>query len=284
VIVPQARDLGGFSVRRALPAPDRSAVGPFVFLDQMGPAEFAPGSGIDVRPHPHIGIATVTYLVEGEILHRDSLGSVQAIAPGAVNWMTAGRGIVHSERTAMERRRGPHRLLGTQAWVALPARREEIAPSFTHHPADSLPTLDADGAALRVIAGDLFGLRSPVETASELFYAEARLAPNAELPFDAQQEERAVHVALGEVEIAGHTFAAGTLVVLAPKRTARIHARGAARVMLLGGAHLDGPRHLWWNFVSSRPERIAQAKEDWRAQRFGRVAGDDEHIPLPERL
>jgi redox-sensitive bicupin YhaK (pirin superfamily) len=282
VAEPRPRDLGGFSVRRVLPAPALGAIGPFVFLDQIGPARFPAGRGIDVRPHPHIGLATVTYLFEGEILHRDSLGSVQAITPGALNWMTAGCGIVHSERSTPELRKAEQRLFGMQAWVALPRDREEMAPSFVHHPADALPLLEAGGASIRVIAGSLFGARSPVETVGDLFYAEARLAPGAELALDAELEERGVHVAEGELEIAGSPFAPGTLVALAARRPVRLRSPRGARVMLLGGARLDGPRHLWWNFVSSRKERIEQAKQDWRAGRFPAVPGDPERIPLPD--
>jgi redox-sensitive bicupin YhaK (pirin superfamily) len=283
VLVPRERDLGGFSVRRLLPAPERRAIGPFVFLDQMGPAELAAGRGIDVRPHPHIGLATVTYLFEGVILHRDSLGSVQPIRPGDVNWMTAGRGIVHSERSDPELRKLPQRLFGAQAWVALPAAREEMAPAFAHHPASALPTVEPEGANVRVVAGRGFGARSPVETASELFYADAALAPGASLSFGAEHEERGIHVVSGPLEVAGKSFEAGTLLALATGRQAVLRAPRGARLLLLGGDRLDGPRHLWWNFVSSRLERIEQARADWRDRRFAAVPGETEFIPLPEK-
>jgi redox-sensitive bicupin YhaK (pirin superfamily) len=282
VIVPRARDIGGFEVRRALPAVERRAVGPFVFLDQMGPADFAAGQGIDVRPHPHINLATVTYLYEGEIFHRDTLGSAQAIRPGDVNWMSAGRGIAHSERTAPGVRASGGPVSGLQAWVALPAAQEESAPSFAHHPKASLPIVETPGAEVRVIAGSAYGARSPVQVLSELFYADARLDAGASLPLDAEHEERALYLVEGEIEIAGDRFAPGRLLVFCPGDAMTINALQRSRFMLLGGAALDGPRHMWWNFVSSRKERIEQAKEDWKAGRFGAVPGDEtEYIPLP---
>jgi hypothetical protein len=282
VIVPRARDIGGFEVRRALPAVERRAVGPFVFLDQMGPADFAAGQGIDVRPHPHINLATVTYLYEGEIFHRDTLGSAQAIRPGDVNWMSAGRGIAHSERTAPGVRASGGPVSGLQAWVALPASQEESAPSFVHHPKASLPIVETPGAEVRVIAGSAYGARSPVQVLSELFYADARLDAGASLPLDAEQEERALYLVEGEIEIAGDRFAPGRLLVFRPGDAMTIAALQPSRFMLLGGAALDGPRHMWWNFVSSRKERIEQAKEDWKAGRFGAVPNDEtEYIPLP---
>jgi len=282
VIGGRARDLGGFEVRRILPFAKRRMVGPFVFLDQMGPVSFAAGTGIDVRPHPHIGLATVTYLLDGEIMHRDSLGTVQPIRPGAVNWMTAGRGIVHSERTAPERRASGGRLYGLQSWVALPQRHEETAPAFAHHAADALPVIDGEGKTVRLIAGALYGARSPVATLSELFYADAALAPGARLEVPVASEERAVYVLEGDAAIAGETYNSGQLVVLRPGAEATVSAAGACRVMLLGGAGMDGERHIWWNFVSSSPERIEQAKADWRADRFPAVPGEIERIPLPE--
>ena len=282
VIVPRARDIGGFEVRRALPAVERRAIGPFVFLDQMGPAHFAAGQGMDVRPHPHINLATVTYLYEGEIFHRDTLGSAQAIRPGDVNWMSAGRGIAHSERTAPEVRASGGAVSGLQAWVALPASQEESAPAFAHHPKASLPLIEAPGAEVRVIAGALYGAGSPVQVLSDLFYADARLSAGASLPLDAEHEERALYLVEGEIEIAGDRFAPGRLLVFRPGDRITIKALATARFMLLGGAALDGPRHMWWNFVSSRKERIEQAKEDWKAGRFGTVPGDEtEFIPLP---
>ena len=281
-IVPRTRDLGGFEVRRVLPAAERRMVGPFVFFDQMGPVEFMAGRGIDVRPHPHIGLATVTYLFAGSIVHRDSLGSAQSIAPGDVNWMTAGRGIVHSERSDAELRKRPQTLSGIQIWVALPERDEEIAPDFTHYPAASLPLIEGEGKSVRVVAGALLGKTSPVKTRSALFYAAATLAAGASLPLDAVHEERAAYLLHGGVEIDGNLYAPGRLLVFAPGQALTLRAREAARVLLFGGEPLDGPRHLWWNFVSSRKERIEQAKEDWKTSRFGQVPGETEFIPLPD--
>ena len=283
VIVPRARDLGGFEVRRALPSARRQMVGPFIFFDQMGPAEFIIGKGLDVRPHPHIGLATVTYLFEGEILHRDSLGTLQPIRPGDVNWMTAGSGIAHSERSPQsERAQGGH-LFGIQAWVALPATAEETAPDFAHHARDALPVVAGEGKEVRLITGSLYGERSPVPTFSEMFYADARLEAGARLPLPAEHEERAVYVVGGEVEVAGDRFAEGQLLVFRPGDAITLTASGPARLLLLGGEPMDGPRHIWWNFVSSRQDRIEQAKADWRAGRFAAVPGETEFIPLPER-
>ena len=261
----------------------RRSVGPFVFWDQMGPATLPPGRGVDVRPHPHIGLATITYLFEGEILHRDSLGSAQPIRPGAVNWMTAGRGIVHSERTPAELRPSGSPLAGIQAWVALPRQMEECDPSFIHHPATALPTFEDDGLRVRVLVGTLFARTSPVEPASPTFYADATLAAGARLTLGADYAERAIHVALGRVTLAGDAFDAGRLLVFRAGDAVTITAVVPARVLLFGGAPLDGPRHLWWNFVSSSPARIEQAKADWKAARFPPVPGETEHIPLPER-
>jgi redox-sensitive bicupin YhaK (pirin superfamily) len=283
VIVPRARDLGGFEVRRALPSAERRLVGPFIFFDQMGPAVLAPGQGLDVRPHPHIGLATVTYVFSGEILHRDSLGSVQPIRPGEVNWMTAGRGIVHSERSGERQRREESSLFGIQAWLALPRSDEETAPSFVHHGADELPGIEDGGASVRLIAGTLYGARSPVKTFSETMYADARLAAGARLPVPPEHEERAIYVVAGRIEIAGDSFEAGRLLVLRSGDAITVQAREEARLMLLGGEPMDGPRHIWWNFVSSSLERIHAAAEDWRNHRFDPVPGDDERIPLPER-
>lgn len=283
VIEPRTRDLGdGFSVRRILPYARRRHVGPFVFFDHMGPAEFAPGGGLDVRPHPHIGLATVTYLFEGEILHRDSLGVVQPIRPGDVNWMVAGRGIVHSERTRDELRRTGMKLHGIQSWFALPRQHEEVEPSFRHFPAATLPEVERPGARFRIIAGTAFGARSPVETYAPMLYVDASLAPGAALPLPDEHEERAVYVAAGAIRHGADTYGEGTMLVLAPGSMPDITAEGPARLMLLGGAPLDGERHLWWNFVSSSKERIEQAKADWKAGRFGQVPGETEFIPLPE--
>ncbi len=283
VIAPRSRDLGGFSVRRLLPAGRQRMVGPFVFFDHMGPAEFAAGGGIDVRPHPHINLATVTYLFEGEILHRDSLGSAQAIRPGAINWMTAGRGIVHSERTPPEVRAAAHRVHGLQIWVALPRAAEEVAPSFHHHPADSLPVVTEAGMRARVLVGSAFGVTSPVATASPLGYVDLELAAGAAAPLALDMPERAVYLVDGAVELGGTRFEAGQMIVLAPADRELCAGDGGARLVLFGGEPLDGPRHIEWNFVSSSLERIEEAKRDWRDARFPLVPGDEiERIPLPE--
>ncbi|HEX6014920.1 MAG TPA: pirin family protein [Geminicoccaceae bacterium] len=284
VIVPRAHDIGGFEVRRALPAKERQMVGPFIFFDQMGPGEFFIGQGLDVRPHPHIGLSTVTYLFEGEILHRDSLGSAQPIRPGDVNWMTAGRGIAHSERTDPALRVRDSRLFGIQSWVALPKPREEAEPAFAHHPSTTLPVAEEDGARLRLIAGTGWGLAAPVATASPLFYADAALSPGAALPLPEEHEERGAYVVQGAVEVAGTRFEAGRMLLFrAGDRLALRAGPEGARLLLLGGAAMDGPRFIFWNFVSSSRERIEQAKADWKAGRFGKVPGDEhEFIPLPE--
>ncbi len=282
VIVPRTRDIGGFEVRRVLPSSQRRMVGPFVFFDQMGPAVLPPGKGIDVRVHPHIGLATVTYLFDGTIIHRDSLGSHQAIRPGELNWMTAGRGIAHSERSDNEIRMGAEKVSGLQIWVALPQLHEETDPAFVHHGADALPVVAGDGKRIRVIVGESYGARAPVETLSEMFYVDASLDAGAALPVDAVHEERAAYLVDGKVTVDGATYDPGQLLVLAPGATPTIRAESDARLVLLGGTPMDGPRHIWWNFVSSRRERIEQAKEDWRRGRFDPVPGDDEIIPLPE--
>jgi redox-sensitive bicupin YhaK (pirin superfamily) len=281
VIVPRSRDIGGFSVRRALPAVERQMVGPFIFVDHMGPQEFRIGEGIDVRPHPHIGLATVTYLFEGEIVHRDSLGVTQPIRPGEVNLMTAGRGIVHSERTAPQVRATSARFDGLQTWLALPKASEEIAPAFSHHAANELPLIEGEGKRVRLIMGSLLGQRAATPTYSDTIYAEALLDQGAMLPFDAAHEERAIYVASGEIDIAGDRFAEGRLLVLRPGDAISISALQRSRIMLLGGAPMDGPRHIWWNFVSSSRERMDAAKADWKAGRFDVVPGETEFIPLP---
>jgi redox-sensitive bicupin YhaK (pirin superfamily) len=282
VIAPRLRDLGGFSVRRVLPAPKHRMVGPFIFFDHMGPADFDPGGGIDVRPHPHINLATVTYLFEGEIFHRDSLGSAQAIRPGAINWMTAGQGIVHSERTPPEVREAGHRLHGLQIWVALPRAAEEVAPSFHHPPADSLPVFSDAGVEVRVLVGSAFGVTSPVAIASPLSYVEAALAPGAVLPLAPAFPERAVYLVEGAVEIGGTHFDAGQMILLAPGDR-ELRAGGACRLVVIAGEPLDEPRFIEWNFVSSSRERIEEAKRAWGERRFPLVPGDDkEFIPLPE--
>src|SRR5688572_21131777 len=282
VIEPRPRDIGGFEVRRVLPSAQRQSVGPFVFFDQMGPADLAPGSGIDVRPHPHIGLATVTYLFAGTIVHRDSLGSVQFIEPGALNWMTAGRGIVHSERSDAELRKQRQKLYGIQIWVALPKQHEETEPDFAHYAADSLPLIEGEGKTVRIIAGSLFGKTSPVKTFSSLFYADAILQPGASLELAAQHEERAIYLLEGTVEVGGQSFQSGRLLVFSSGDEILVKANVASRLLLFGGEPLDGPRHVWWNFVSSSRERIEQAKDDWKAGRFTPVPGDAEFIPLPE--
>jgi redox-sensitive bicupin YhaK (pirin superfamily) len=283
VIVPRARDLGGFSVRRALPSARRQMVGPFIFWGQMGPAEFVLGEGIDVRPHPHIGLATVTYLFDGEIVHRDSLGTLETIRPGALNLMSAGRGIVHSERTGSETRARGARLSGIQAWVALPASHEEGDPAFVHYAEDRLPVLTGPGLSVRLIAGEAFGTRSPVQAPMAMIYADATLQAGAALPLDPTYEERGIYTVSGEIEIAGDRFGAGQLLVFRPGDRITVRAVDDARLMILGGDPMDGPRHIWWNFVSSRKERIDQAKADWSLGRFDSVPGESEFIPLPPR-
>ncbi len=282
LIVPRTHDIGGFEVRRALPSARRRMVGPFIFWDQMGPAELKPGHGLDVRPHPHIGLATVTYLFDGEILHRDSVGSVQAIRPGAVNWMTAGRGIAHSERSGDETRRTGQRVFGIQSWMALPKAHEETEPGFIHHPAEALPVVQGEGKRVRIIAGQAYGARSPLKTFTETLYVDAQLDPGARLPVPAEHAERAIHVAEGTVTVGGDRFEAGQLLVLRPGDAITVEAESAARVLLLGGEPMDGPRHIWWNFVSSSKDRIEAAKADWKAGRFTAVPGETEFIPLPE--
>ena len=283
LIVPRSVDLGDFQVHRALPSGQSRLVGPFIFFDHFGPAVFKTGTGIDVRPHPHIGLATVTYLFDGEIVHRDSLGTAMPIRPGAVNWMTAGRGIAHSERTAGERRGGGEPLHGLQLWVALPTTAEEMAPAFAHTAAADIPELKENGMTLRVVAGAMHGLRSPVVTTWDTFFADARLKAGTSLPLDAEHEERAIYVLAGEIEIGGQSYGRERLLVLRPGDRIAVRAVSDAHIVVVGGAAMDGPRHIWWNFVSSRKERIEAAKADWKAGRFALVPGDTtEFIPLPE--
>lgn len=285
LITPRTRDLGdGFTVRRVLPYARRRHVGPFVFFDHMGPVQFAPGQGLDVRPHPHIGLATVTYLFEGEIMHRDSLGVVQPIRPGDVNWMVAGKGIAHSERTRPELRQSGAPLHGIQSWFALPVAQEGTEPTFHHHPASSLPEIEKPGVRLRLIAGSAFGATSPAQTFAPMFYLDAQMSDGATLPLPDGYEEQAVYVAIGEILLDGTMYGEGTMLVLKPNARPTIIARGAARLMLLGGAPLDGERNLWWNFVSSSKQRIEQAKADWRSGNWPRVPGETEFIPLPEGM
>ncbi|HEX8444833.1 MAG TPA: pirin family protein [Allosphingosinicella sp.] len=279
---PVSHDLGGFKVHRTLPHKERTTVGPFIFFDQMGPAQLPPGEGIDVRPHPHINLATVTYLFAGAIEHRDSLGTRQVIEPGAVNLMTAGRGIVHSERSPAGLRAGGPELSGIQTWLALPSDKEEIDPTFQHVPRGSLPLIQGAGARARVVMGTLWGETSPVTQHSPTIYADIALEPGGSLPLDPLADERAVYVAEGDATLDGLTLEPAVLYVLRPGLAATLRSARGAHVMLCGGAPLDGPRHVWWNFVSSRRDRINQAKEDWRAERFPLVPDDGaERIPLP---
>lgn len=282
VITAKAKDIGGFQVRRALPVAQLRAVGPFVFLDQMGPASVPSGQGLDVRPHPHIGLSTMTYLYDGEILHRDSLGTVQSISPGAINWMLAGRGIAHSERTPDHIRAAGHRLFGLQFWVALPQAQEEAAPSFRHIDRDSVPAFSEAGIDTRLLAGSMEGVAAPLNAPHPMICVDFKMTSNAGTRVSPDWPERALYVSAGEVEIAETRFGEGQLVVLAPGAEARLHALFDARVMLIGGEPLDGPRHIWWNFVSSSQDRIEQAKADWKAGRFAPVPGETEFIPLPD--
>jgi redox-sensitive bicupin YhaK (pirin superfamily) len=282
LIESRAKDLGNFAVRRVLPHAQQRLVGPFIFFDHFGPVEFAPSAGVDVRPHPHINLSTVSYLFEGAFLHRDSLGSVQRIEPGAINWMTAGRGIVHSERTPPELRAVGHRLHGLQLWIALPREHEEDPPSFRHYPADSLPTLDRQGANIRLLAGAAYGATSPVLTHSPLCYLDIELQAGAYLSLPDAYSERAVYVVDGEPELNGQLLVAHQMAVLNPG-TAELRATQTTRAMFIAGAPLDGGRYMWWNFVSSRKERIEQAKADWQSGRFEPVPGETEFISLPEK-
>ncbi len=287
IIIPRTRDLGGgFEVRRALPAAERRMVGPFVFLDQMGPTVLKPGIGLDVRPHPHIGLATVTWLLQGEILHRDSLGSVQSIRAGEVNWMTAGRGIVHSERSDPTQRAQASSLYGLQCWVALPKADEECEPDFTHLKAEALPTMEGDGVHAVLVAGSFLGMHTPLPTRSPLFYVQLTLQPGARFEMPAEYDEQALYIVQGELDLGpdGMHKAGGLLVTRPSTRLLMQAGTTGATVMLLGGEPMDGPRHVVWNFVSSDRDRIEQAKRDWMAQRFASVMGDAEFIPLPDNL
>jgi redox-sensitive bicupin YhaK (pirin superfamily) len=278
----QKRELGdGFRVARVLPQAQQRTVGPFVFFDYFGPVDFAPGHGIDVRPHPHIGLATITYLFEGSQVHRDNLGNVQEIVPGDVNWMTAGRGIAHSERTGPDVRARGHRMHGIQSWVGLPRKNEEDAPSFQHVAKEKLPSREQDGVTLRVVTGKAFGLASPVVVPMEIFYADAQMRAGARIALPDDYAERGAMVVGGVVEAGGARHEDGAMIVFDAGEKAEVTAVGDARVMLLGGAALDGERHVWWNFVSSSRDRIEQAKADWKADRFARIPGETEFIPLP---
>lgn len=283
VIKSHEKDLGGFTVRRVLPAAEHRRVGPFIFFDHLGPARFAAGTGMDVRPHPHIGLSTLTYLFEGQILHRDSLGFVQNIEPGAVNWMTAGKGIVHSERTPDELRATGFDMHGLQIWIALPDGKEEIEPSFHHHPTGSLPTFEKEGVRMRLVAGEAFGQRSPVTTHSPLFYLDVEAQAGAAIPLPDEYPERAVYVVSGEIEIDSETYHGPRMLVLNEGVRPAITAKTTSRLMLLGGAPLASDRTVWWNFSSSSKARIEAAKQDWKEGRFGQVPGETEFIPLPEK-
>ncbi len=284
LIVPRASDIGGFSVRRALPTRDRRLVGPFIFFDRMGPAILKAGEALDVKPHPHIGLSTVTYLFDGEIKHRDSLGTEVVVRPGDINLMTAGRGIVHSERTPEKLRGHPLSMSGLQTWLALPDDKEEIAPDFSHTEREAMPLIDIAGATGRVVIGDFAGLRSPVKTFTDTLYADLSLTPGAKFPFPADHEERAIYILSGSLEVAGDVFAADQL--LAFRAGDDITLKGGVdgcHIMLFGGAALNSRRYIWWNFVSSSKERIEQAKEEWRTGRFDIVPGDEEEfVPLPK--
>jgi redox-sensitive bicupin YhaK (pirin superfamily) len=286
VLDARQRDLGGgFIVRRTLPSARRRSVGPWVFLDQMGPVEMPRGTGLDVRPHPHIGLATLTYLFEGELVHRDSLGSLQTIRPGDVNWMLAGRGIVHSERSASEARQAGVHLHGLQSWIALPLEHEQDEPRFEHHPADTIPKQSREGVQLEIVAGTAYGLSSPVGVLSPTLYVHAQLEASATLPIDDSHEQRALYIVSGALSCDNDVYTPGALLVLRPGVHVVVRAKTPTRLMLLGGAPLSGPRHIYWNFVSSSPERIEQAKSDWENARFPKVPGDEtEYTPLPDQL
>jgi redox-sensitive bicupin YhaK (pirin superfamily) len=280
VIEPKAKDLGGFTVRRVLPSRDRQMVGPFIFFDHMGPAQFPPGKGIEVRPHPHIGLATVTYLFEGEIVHRDDLGFVQPIRPGAVNLMTAGSGIVHSERAGDDLDTTSH-LHGIQSWMALPEDEQECPADFVHYPASDLPVFEHDGVRVTVIIGEAFGQASPVAVRAPMLYLELRLPAGSTIEVPADYDERAAYIVEGDVRIDDESLGAGLMAVARPDKPLRLSATADSHVMIVGGAHM-GKRHIWWNFVSTSKDRIEQGKKDWTEGRFGKIPGETEFIPLPD--
>lgn len=282
LIEPATKDLGEFTVRRALPDERRQRVGPFIFFDHMGPAEFPPGTGVNVRAHPHIGLATITYLFEGEILHRDSLGYVQPIRPGEVNWMTAGRGIVHSEKVTPEILESGQKLHGLQTWVALPLEHEEDEPRFEHYGSEGIPTVSLDGVAVTVVIGTAYGETSPVQAASETLYVEARMGPGSSLDLP-DAEETGIYVVDGSIELDGVTVSSGVLAVLENESSGTITTADGAHVMICGGDTLEGDRIIWWNFVSSSGERLEQAKRDWNEDRFDKVPGETDFIPLPKK-
>lgn len=289
LIVPRSRDLGGFEVKRALPAPRRQMVGPFIFFDQAGPAELLTGQGVDVRPHPHIGLGTVTYLFKGDFHHRDSTGADQVITPGALNWMVAGRGVTHSERTTATARTGPNSLFGIQTWLALPDGQEDVDASFEHHGKDTLPMIEDKGISVRLILGDAYGKTAPAKMLSETFYADVKLEPGSRLPMPDNHEDRGIYIVDGSISVAGQAFESGQMMVFRPGDQITVAAgdRGA-RLMILGGATFNGPRYIWWNFVASSRERIEAAKLEWRAANWGKgrfdLPADDrsEFIPLPD--
>lgn len=281
VILPRSGDLGGFGVLRALPFAKRRLVGPFIFWDQMGPGEFLTGRGVDIRPHPHINLSTLTYLFDGALDHRDSLGTFQTITPGAVNLMTAGAGIVHSERTGS--RESPSRLYGIQSWLASPLSREEGPPSFQHIEASALPSFQEAGVRGRVLAGSFAGLHCPVAYEWDTLYVDLQLKRDQKICLPPEAEERAVYLLEGSLHTAGQDFEAGRMLVIRPGRPLDVRALSDCRFLLLGGATMDGPRHIWWNFVASSEERIEQAKKDWAEGRFAKVPGESEFIPLPPR-
>lgn len=290
LIIPRSRDIGGFKVRRALPAPKRQMVGPFIFFDQAGPAEFVTGKGIDVRPHPHIGLGTVTYLFEGDFHHRDSIGSNQIIRPGEVNWMIAGKGISHSERTSARTRTGPHGLFGIQTWIALPESQEDIQPSFEHHGKGSLPLLKDDGISARLILGSAYGMKAPATQYSEMFYLDISLEPGTLFPLPRDHEDRGLYITQGSVHIAGQKFNKHQMMIFRPGDDITVSAGvDGARFIALGGETLSGPRFIWWNFVSSSKEKIEHAKREWKAGEWDTglfnlpVDDDKEFVPLPER-
>lgn len=292
LIIPRARDLGGFEVRRALPAPKRQMVGPFIFFDQAGPAELLTGQGVDVRPHPHVGtkhLGTVTYLYRGDFHHRDSTGADQIIKPGELNWMVAGRGVSHSERTSATARSGPDSLFGIQTWLALPDQFEDVDPSFEHHDKSALPVIEDHGVSVKLILGDAYGKRAPAKMFSESFYADVRLDAGARLPMPDNHEDRGIYIVEGSISVAGNSFGSQQMMVFRPGDRITIAAgETGARLMVLGGATFSGPRYIWWNFVASSQERIEEAKAEWRSENWGNGRFDlpvddrDEHIPLPE--
>ena len=283
LLKPHTKDLGGFEVARLLPGHPHKMVGPFIFFDHMGPAHLAAGTGVDVRPHPHIGLATVTYLFEGAFMHRDSLGTVQRIEPGAVNWMTAGRGIAHSERSPDDTRPNGPRLHGIQTWVALPKAHEQTKPGFSHHPKNTIPLITLPGVYMHLIAGTAFGRTSPTPTYSPIFYLAVEMETGAAFDLPLEHEERAVYVVSGDVEVAGTPLAPRNMAVVPTGANVRVCARSAARVMLIGGAPMDGDRYIWWNFVASSRELMDDAADRWANGRFPQVPDDPEFIPLPER-